>query len=132
MKGLTTFITPYRGVIRKISTPLHVSSPHQTYDIAVAMTYGAFRLLGYENYPKPMKRLDVEIIGTILALIWDTQYRFNPLIFILLAGVGGISYLSEKTIMDENIASQLHLGMHLCGYISFVLLVFDIMSFFIQ
>lgn len=135
---MKSFIQPYRGMVNQPyrqmiqkSSTLHAISPHQTYDIAVASTYGLFCLLGYDKYPIPLKRRDVEVVGTILALTWDTTHRFDPLVFILLAGVGGISYLSEKSIMDKNLASQLHLGVHLCGYISFVLFIFDVISFFI-
>jgi hypothetical protein len=135
---MKSFIQPYRGIIKqpyrqmiRKSSTLHAISPHQTYDIAVASTYGLFYLLGYENYPVPLKRRDVEVVGIIFALLWDITHRFDPTIFILLVGVGGISFLSEKSIMDKSLASQLHLGVHLCGYISFVLFIFDVISFFI-
>jgi hypothetical protein len=131
---MKSFIKPYisQNINIRKSFPL-IKASHQTYDIAVTVTYGIFRLLEYENYPIAMERTDVEIIGTILALIWDINWRFNPNIFILIGGIGGISYISEKFMTTDKItASLLHSFVHLCGYIAYVLLIFDIISFFFQ
>lgn len=129
----TSFITPI--IKRKLVAPLHISpllSSHPYYDVVAVSTYGAYWAAGYwlgEN------RKDVPVVAAGIAMLWHYTLPYNPYIFYYLWLIGGLSHLIRTTninIANSNGASKFHLGIQFGGYISFILMMVDLIDVIID
>lgn len=104
------------------------ASLHPIYDVATVSTYIAYFTAQYwtgEN------RMDVEIFAFIMAMIWNFTHEHDPMIFVFLWLIGGASHFISGSFLaggNQVEAENFHVGVKLGGYISFMLLVFDLLD----
>ena len=105
-------------------------SPHPVYDVAAVSTYIAYFL---SQYWTGEERKDVEFFAIFMGLIWNYTHDHDATIFIFLWLIGGASeFISRSFLAGGNQVEfeRFHVGVKLGGYMSFLLLVFDLLGIF--
>lgn len=130
------FLVPY---VEPISVTKHIvrsstslvplrASLHPVYDVATVSTYIAYFTAQYwtgEN------RTDVDIFAFIMAMIWNFTHNHDPMIFVFLWFMGGTCQFVSRGFLEggnQAEAEKFHVGVKLGGYMSFLLLVFDLLD----
>lgn len=124
------FIVPWTGSTTSKMIAYHPlkASLHPIYDVSTVSTYIAYFTAQYwtgEN------RNDVEIFAFIMAMFWNFTHEHDPTIFIFLWLMGGVSQFVSGSFLaggNQVEAEKFHVGVQLGGYISFLLLVFDLLD----
>lgn len=116
-------IVPYRE-----SATVLKASLHPFYDVATVSTYIAYFT---SRYWIGETRTDVEIFAFVMATIWNFTKYHDPTIFAFLWVIGGVShFVSVSFLAGDNLEefANFQVGVKLGGYMSFLLLVFDLLD----
>lgn len=119
----TRALVPYRPPTSQLKMSLH-----PLYDVAAVSTYIAYFT---SNYWIGEDRNDVEFFAIIMGLIWNFTHDHDATIFIFLWVIGGVShFVSTGFLAGGNMEeySKFQVGVRLGGYMSFLLLVFDLLD----
>lgn len=110
-----------------LPTRLSMSS-HPEYDVAVVSTYVAYFL---SQYWDGEQRRDVELFAMVMGFFWNFTHDHDATIFIFLWLIGGASEFISKSFLaggNELEYEKNRIGIKLGGYMSFLLLVFDVLD----
>lgn len=102
---------------------------HPVYDVASVSTYVAYSLAKY--WIGEEERLDVEMFGYLMAVLWKVTTAHDPTVFLFLWLIGGVSeFVSGSFFAGGNWveAERFRVGVRMGGYMSFALLVFDLLD----
>ena len=134
----SSFITPVRSMAtqqiapyssRNIVSKMYFSN-HPVYDVAAVSTYIAYFTSGYWTGEE---RPDVDIFACIMGLVWHFTKDHDPMIFVFLWIIGGMShFVSRSFLAGGNVVefNKFNVGVQFGGLMSFLLLVLDLMGFF--
>lgn len=130
MKSLAFIIPTTTNMIKKSSHSLIKTnaSLHPIYDVAAVSTYVAYFL---NRYWDGQERKDVEFFGFVMALVWNVTRDHDATIFLMLWLMGGVSEFVSKSFLaggNGMEAENFRVGVKLGGYMSFLLLVFDLLD----
>lgn len=122
-QSLTSIIT------RQPKIPLKLNfSAHPAYDVAAVSTYVAYFLTQYWTGEE---RRDVEFFAIVMGLFWNFTHNHDITIFILLWLIGGTSEFVSKSFLaggNQVEYEKFRVGIKMGGYMSFLLLVFDLLD----
>lgn len=133
-KTMTSFIVPMTARhLPKICTvgrkAVKLSaSLHPLYDVAAVSTYIAYFTA---QYWKGEPRRDVEFFAIALGFLWNFTTDHDPTIFLYLWLVGGLSHFAMTGFLqggNEKEAVRFYTGVQLGGYMSFLLVVVDLLD----
>lgn len=127
------FITP---IVKHTARKLLVSPSqirlsmlqHPGYDVAAVSTYVAYFLTRYWT---GQQRQDVEFFAIVMGMLWNFTHNHDATIFLLLWLIGGASEFVSKSFLaggNEMEYDNFRVGIKLGGYMSFILLVFDLLD----
>lgn len=135
----TMFITPVvskivkpnmiRGTMNELVKvkPLKMSL-HPEYDIIAVSTYIAYFTAQYWTGEQ---RRDVELFGILLGLLWNFTTNHDPTVYIYLWLIGGLSHFVSRSFLaggNKEEANRFHVGVQMGGYMSFLLMIFDLLD----
>ena len=104
------------------------ASLHPAYDVAAVSTYVAYFM---SHYWIPPERKDVELFAIVMALVWHYTHDHDAMIFVLLWLMGGASQFIKMSFLaggNYQEADNFHVGVKLGGYMSFLLMVLDLLG----
>lgn len=117
------------GSLRNTRSPMKMyASLHPEYDIAVVSTYIAYF---FTQYWGGEQRLDVQIFAMLMGTVWNFTHDHDATIFIMLWLIGLVSeFISKSFLAGGNKVEyeNFRVGIKLGGYMSFLLLVFDVLD----
>lgn len=122
-KVATTAIIPYRA-----SSSVLKASMHPFYDVAAVSTYIAYFT---SQYWIGEKRNDVEFFAFVMALVWNYTKEHDATIFLFLWLMGGVSHFVSRSFLaggNSDEFERFNVGVKLGGYMSFLLLIFDLLD----
>lgn len=120
----TTPIIPYRAP----STIIMKASMHSFYDVVAVSTYIAYST---SQYWIGEKRNDVEVFAFFMAFLWNFTREHDPTIFLFLWLMGGVTHFVSRSFLAGGNGEEFerfHVGVKLGGYMSFLLLIFDLLD----
>ena len=127
------FITPIvKQTARKLLVQPSLTrlsmSQHPGYDVAAVSTYVSYFLTRYWTGEQ---RRDVEFFAIVMGMLWNFTHAHDATIFLFLWLIGGASEFVSKSFLaggNEIEYENFRVGIKLGGYMSFILLVFDLLD----
>lgn len=127
------FIVPIvqNTMVRRLPLTRLSFSPHPGYDVAAVSTYVAYFLTQYWTGEE---RRDVELFAVLMGIFWNYTHDHDATIFLYLWLIGGTSEFVSRSFLaggNSEEFDRFRVGTKLGGYMSFLLMMFDMFGILI-
>lgn len=126
------FIVPVHNTICRSSRAMIIkhtaASLHPGYDVAAVSTYVAYFM---SQYWVGKERKDVEFFAIVMGFLWHYTHDHDAMVFVFLWLMGGVSHFISMSFLaggNYQETENFRVGVRLGGYMSFLLMVLDLLG----